>query len=126
MIRGIRGATTIKQNTSEEIIDKTEALLSEMVLTNGVEPLDISSIIISVTDDIDADFPAKAMRRLIGYTFVPVMCVKEIPVPNSLPLCIRIMMSVNTNLAPHEVQHIYRERALNLRPDLRLTNRSEL
>ncbi|MFZ3588658.1 chorismate mutase [Bacillus sp. DJP31] len=126
MIRGIRGATTVGSNTSQEILNRTEVLLREMVLANGIEPADIASIIISVTDDVNADFPAKAMRRLVGFTFVPVMCVKEIPVPDSLPLCIRVMMSVNTNLAPHEVQHIYHERAQNLRPDLRLTNRSEL
>ncbi len=126
MIRGIRGATTVNSNTSEEILDRTEALLREMVTANALEPSDIASIMISVTDDINAVFPAKAMRRLVGFTFVPVMCVKEIPVPDSLPQCIRIMMSVNTNLAPQEVMHIYQERAQDLRPDLRLTNRSEL
>lgn len=124
MIRGIRGATTVLSNTEEEILNKTEILLREMVQSNSVEPSDIASIIITVTDDIDAVFPAKAMRRLVGFTFVPVMCAKEIAVPNSLPLCIRIMMSVNTDASPHEIKHIYQEGATNLRPDLRLTKRS--
>ncbi len=126
MIRGIRGATTVTKNTSQEIIDKTESLLREIVVGNNIEPDDISSIIFSVTEDIDADFPAKAIRRLSGFTYVPVMCVKEVPVPNSLPFCIRVMMSVNTKLAPNEVKHVYREGAVDLRPDLRLTNNPEI
>jgi chorismate mutase len=124
LIRGIRGATTVNQNTADEILDKTEVLLKEMVVENRVEPSEIASIIITVTDDITAVFPAKAIRRLVGFTFVPVMCAKEISVPDAIPLCIRVMITVNTNVAPHEVKHIYQERAIDLRPDL--TNSSEL
>lgn len=126
MIRGIRGATTVTSNTEVEILDRTEELIKEMVQENKVEPADIASIIISVTEDVNAVFPAKALRRLIGFTFVPVMCVSEIPVPGSLPLCIRIMMTVNTTVAPHEVKHIYHHDAIVLRPDLQLTNKTEL
>ncbi|MBM7661251.1 chorismate mutase [Bacillus mesophilus] len=126
MIRGIRGATTVSENSADEILNKTEMLLKEMVEENRVEPSDIASILITVTDEIDAVFPAKALRRLVGFTFVPVTCAREIPVPNSLSHCIRVMMTVNTNLAPHEIKHIYQERAIDLRPDLRLTNSTEL
>jgi chorismate mutase len=126
MIRGIRGATTVRENSADEILDKTEVLLKEMVEENRVEPLDIATILITVTDEIDAVFPAKALRRLVGFTFVPVTCAREIPVPNSLSHCIRVMMTVNTNLAPHEIKHVYQERAIDLRPDLRLTNSTEL
>ncbi|KAA0550260.1 chorismate mutase [Bacillus sp. BGMRC 2118] len=126
MIRGIRGATTVTNNAEADILDRTEELIREMVQANNVEPSDIASMIISVTDDINAVFPAKAVRRLVGFTFVPVMCVREIPVPDSLPYCIRIMMTVNTNVAPHEVKHIYQYDAISLRPDLQLTNKVEL
>jgi chorismate mutase len=126
LIRGIRGATTVRENSSEEILEKTEMLLREMVEENQVDPSDIATILITVTDDIDAVFPAKALRRLVGFTFVPVTCAREIPVPNSLSHCIRVLMTVNTSLAPHEVKHIYQERAIDLRPDLRLTNGSEV
>ncbi|WP_246942190.1 chorismate mutase [Bacillus pinisoli] len=126
MIRGIRGATTVSENEAVEILDKTEMLLREMVEKNNVEPSDIATILITVTDDIDAVFPAKALRRLVGFTFVPVTCAREIPVANSLKKCIRIMMTVNTNLAPHEVKHVYQEGAIDLRPDLRLTKGSGL
>lgn len=126
MIRGIRGATTVTSNTEGEILDRTEELVREMINENKIEPSDIASILISVTEDIDAVFPAKALRRLVGFTFVPVMCVREIPVPGSLPLCIRVMMTVNTNVAPHEVKHIYLHDAIILRPDLQLTNKAEL
>lgn len=126
MIRGIRGATTVSENVAGEILDKTEMLLREMVEANKVEPSDIATILITVTDDIDAVFPAKALRRLVGFTFVPVTCAKEIPVPDSLNKCIRVMMTVNTTLAPHEVKHIYQGGAVDLRPDLRLTKGAEL
>ncbi|MBM6619861.1 chorismate mutase [Bacillus suaedaesalsae] len=122
MIRGIRGATTVTSNSEVEILNRTEELIREMIQENSVEPADIASMIISVTDDINAVFPAKALRGIVGFTFVPVMCAREIPVPGSLHLCIRIMMTVNTTVAPHEVKHIYQYDAISLRPDLKLTN----
>ncbi|MGC8230477.1 chorismate mutase [Pseudobacillus badius] len=118
MIRGIRGATTVKQNTEKEMIDCTEVLLREMVQQNNLHPEDVCSVFISVTDDINAAFPAKALRRLPGWEYVPVMCMNEIPVPGSLTQCIRVMMHVNTKAAQQEVKHIYLEKAVKLRPDL--------
>lgn len=118
MIRGIRGATTVKQNTETEMIDCTEVLLREMVQQNSLQPEDVCSVFISVTDDINAAFPAKALRRLPGWEYVPVMCMNEIPVPGSLTQCIRVMMHVNTKAAQQEVKHIYLEKAVKLRPDL--------
>ncbi|MFD1738550.1 chorismate mutase [Bacillus salitolerans] len=126
MIRGIRGATTIKSDSAEEIISRTEALVREMVRVNNLDPSDIASMYISVTDDITAEFPAKALRNIENFTFVPVMCMKEINVPGSLRHCIRVMMNVNTSLSQTEVEHIYQEGAIILRPDLRLTKDDEL
>ncbi|WP_096153770.1 MULTISPECIES: chorismate mutase [Bacillus] len=118
MIRGIRGATTINKNDEQEITVKTEQLLSEMIKTNDVQSDCVAQILISVTDDINASFPAKALRNFKGWDYVPVMCMKEINVPDALPLCIRIMMTVNTNLEQKQINHVYLNGATKLRPDL--------
>ncbi|MEK4028969.1 chorismate mutase [Pseudobacillus sp. FSL P4-0506] len=122
MIRGVRGATTVKENTEKEMIDCTEVLLREMVEQNDLQPEDVCSVFISVTNDINAAFPARALRRLPGWEYVPVMCMNEIPVPGSLAQCIRVMMHVNTKAAQQEVNHIYLEEAVKLRPDLQQTS----
>ncbi|WP_203361896.1 chorismate mutase [Bacillus sp. REN10] len=122
MIRGIRGATTVTVNNETEMTDATEKLLQQMIKENQVQPDDVCSIFISVTEDLTAAFPAKALRRFDGWSYVPVMCMKEIPVPESLEKCIRVMMHVNTKLSPADVKHIYLEKAVSLRPDLQKQN----
>lgn len=118
MIRGVRGATTILEDSEQEIISKTEELLRSMIKANNIMAEDVAQVLISVTADITACFPAKALRSLEGWDYVPVMCTKEIAVPNSLPSCIRVMMTVNTEVAQRDIQHIYLQEAVNLRPDL--------
>jgi chorismate mutase len=126
MIRGIRGAITVERNEAEEIVDATETLLKEMIRANDVTASDVSFVLISVTEDITAAFPAQALRRLEGWTYVPVMCMREIPVPNSLPRCIRVMMTVETTKKQEEISHIYLRDAVTLRPDLSLTKKPEM
>ncbi|WP_017728028.1 chorismate mutase [Halalkalibacterium ligniniphilum] len=124
MIRGVRGATTVYENNEAEILDATEELVRVMCEANNIEPADVAQVLITVTEDLPSTFPAKALRRIEGWTFVPVMCALEIPVPNSLPRCIRVMMTVNTALQQEDVQHIYLHDAVKLRPDLKLTKDS--
>jgi chorismate mutase len=126
MIRGIRGAITVERDEANEIVDATETLLREMIRANDVAASDVSFVLISVTDDITAAFPAQALRRLEGWTYVPVMCMREIPVPNSLPRCIRVMMTVHTTKKQEEISHIYLRDAMILRPDLTLTKKTEM
>ncbi|WP_053219401.1 chorismate mutase [Virgibacillus senegalensis] len=118
MIRGIRGATTVSKNDAEEIISNTKELVIEMAKANEISPEDIATVLISATDDINAGFPAKSLREIDGWKYVPVMCMKEIEVPNSLPKCIRVMMTVNSNARQEDVRHIYHNQAVQLRPDL--------
>ncbi len=118
MIRGIRGATTIENNDKQEILEATEKLLREMISENNLEAADVAQILFSVTEDIDAAFPAAAARQIDGWAFVPVISMREIPVPGSLPMCIRVMMTVNTNAGQEEIHHIYQKGAIVLRPDL--------
>ncbi|MFX3674710.1 MAG: chorismate mutase [Paenisporosarcina sp.] len=118
MIRGVRGATTIPLDTVEHIEKETERLVLEMIEKNDVNPDDVASVIISTTTDISSGFPAKAVRSISGWTYVPVMCTHEMDVPGALSSCIRVLMHVNTNLAQSEVHHVYINEAVKLRPDL--------
>jgi len=122
-LRGIRGATTVKQNVEEEILQATELLLRQMIQENQVKAEDVASVWITVTEDLSATFPAKALRKIEGWNLVPVMCAKEIPVPGSLAKCIRVMMNVNTTLNQDQVNHVYLNEAIQLRPDLNLTKK---
>ncbi|MGV3465784.1 MAG: chorismate mutase [Heyndrickxia sp.] len=121
MIRGIRGATTVFSNQENLVIDAADELLRKMIESNEVEAADVASVFISVTSDINAAFPSKAIRRFPDWKFVPIMCMQEIPVINSLPLCIRVMLHVNTSKPQAEINHIYLNDAVVLRPDLALT-----
>jgi chorismate mutase len=118
MIRGVRGAITVNENDEQQIISATERLLKEAVVANNIAADDVASIFISATDDVDAAFPARALRNLAGWTYVPVMCMQELSVPGSLQMCIRVMIHFNTEKTQEEVKHIYLEGASGLRPDL--------
>lgn len=118
MSRGIRGATTVSENNADLIIQETKKVLQEMIEKNDVKPKDVSHVFISVTDDLSATFPAKALREFPGWTYVPVMCMAEIDVIGSLKSCIRVMMVVNTKHAQDEIHHVFHNEAVRLRPDL--------
>ncbi|KQL53708.1 chorismate mutase [Heyndrickxia shackletonii] len=122
MIRGIRGATTVSNNQEEQVIDAADELLRKMIESNEVEATDVASVFISVTSDINAAFPSKALRRFPDWKFVPIMCMQEIPVVDSLPLCIRVMLHVNTTKSQASINHIYLKNAVILRPDLASNN----
>jgi chorismate mutase len=118
LIRGVRGAITVDQNTEEVIITATEELFARLIEENHFQPDQVGSIFISTTEDVNATFPAKALRKFEGWTYVPVMCMQEIPVPNSLKMCVRVMMHVNTTKPQEEIIHVYLKGATVLRPDL--------
>ena len=114
--RGIRGATTVDHNDREEILAATTELLRLMVLENNLLVEDIASASFTVTEDLDAVFPALAARQM-GWNEVALICMREIPVPNSLSKCIRVLLLVNTTLGASEMQHVFIRGAVSLRPD---------
>lgn len=118
MTRGFRGATTISQNSEQDIMNETRKLVLEMVEQNKIAPNDISHVFFSVTSDINAAFPAKVAREMPGWSHVPVMCMQEIDVPHGLEMCIRVMLVARTTLEQHDIIHIYFNDAIKLRPDL--------
>ncbi len=117
--RGIRGATTVEQNDRHEILAATKELLELLIERNSLEIDQIASVIFSVTEDLDAEFPALAARSL-GWIETALMCTREIPVPDSLQKCIRVLLHVNTERTAAEIQHIYIRGAVNLRPTFRV------
>ncbi len=117
IVRGIRGATTVSEDSAEAILDATEELVRELVSANDLKPEDIASALFTVTPDLRAEFPAAAARR-IGWTMVPLLNFTEIGVPGRLEKCIRVLLHVNTERSQNEMVHVYLREAVALRPDL--------
>jgi chorismate mutase len=115
--RGIRGATTVNNDTVDDILRESKELLQMMIDANGVKPEDVACAIFTTTTDLNAAFPATAARQL-GWTDVPLMCSKEIDVPGSLKGCIRILILYNTEKSADDIVHVYVKGASDLRSDL--------
>lgn len=113
----IRGATTIEENTKENIVSNTQTLLTEIITKNNIKTKNIINIIFSATKDITKAYPAIATRN-IGITDCAIMCLQEMDVEQSLPMCIRVMITVKTELEKHDLKHIYLKGAKKLRPDI--------
>lgn len=117
MVRGIRGATSVEENTPEAIRSATIELLEKIVEVNDLDIEDIASAFFTVTNDVNADFPAFAAREL-GWTYVPLLCATEIEVAGSLPGIIRVLLHTNTIKSQKEIKHVYLNDAVKLRKDL--------
>ncbi|CAG7641122.1 chorismate mutase [Paenibacillus allorhizosphaerae] len=117
-VRGIRGATTVERNDENEILSATTELLNQIIAENGIVPDELACVYITVTQDLTAAFPAKAIREQAGWELVPLMCSLEVPVEGSLPRCIRLMVMANTEKRQDEINHVYQKEAMRLRPDL--------
>jgi chorismate mutase len=114
--RGIRGAITVDTNTREAILQAAAELLSQMVAANDVRAEEVASIFFTTTRDLNADFPALAARQM-GWNDVALLCAHEMDVPGSLPMCLRILLQVNTEKQADEIVHVYLRGARVLRPD---------
>jgi chorismate mutase len=112
----LRGAVSVERNDADSILGATDRLVREMMARNALTPADLVSCIFTVTDDLDAEFPAVAARAL-GLDAVPLLCAREVPVPGALPRVIRAMVHY---YAPegHEARHVYLGDARVLRRDL--------
>ena len=117
-VRGIRGGIVAEDDCPEDILSATRDLLEAILDTNPtLLPEDIASVIFTVTDDLSAAYPAKAARQL-GWLTTPLLCAREVPVPGSLPRCIRVLIHWNTDLPQSAIKHVYLGEAASLRPDL--------
>jgi chorismate mutase len=113
-VRGIRGATTTRENTRNAIVDATRDLLEKIVSANDLILDDIAAVIFTTTEDLNADFPAQAARQM-GWEHVALLNSHEMKVPNSQTMCIRTLLLVNTEKNPQDIVNVYLRNAENLR-----------
>ena len=117
-IRGIRGATTVSADEPDLILEATRELLEAILDANeSMRPDDVGSALFTVTEDLASTFPAQAARQM-GWSLVPMLCAREIPVPGSLQKVIRVLVHWNTDVPQSEITHVYLRDAVKLRPDL--------
>ncbi|MEL7672385.1 MAG: chorismate mutase [Chloroflexota bacterium] len=114
--RGVRGAISVEANTAEAIVSAARELLEAIVAANGIDAEDVCSLLLTVTPDLTAEYPAVAARQ-IGWDAVAVMCAQEMAVPHGLARCVRALVHWNTDRAAEEIRHVYLRDAELLRPD---------
>ncbi len=112
----LRGANGVERNDAPSILGATDELVREMMARNQLDADAIVSVIFTLTNDLDAEFPAVAARRL-GLDRVPLLCAREVPVPGSLPRVIRVLAHYYA-ADGHTPRHVYLGAARALRADL--------
>lgn len=120
MQRGIRGAVTVDENTVDAVTESVKELLGELIKINDIAAENISHVIFTMTKDIDCVYPAKIARDILpDWQYVPLMCISELGIRNSLEKCLRVLIVVNTDKPQSEIKHVYLKGAQNLRRDLK-------
>lgn len=117
MMRGVRGAITVEENTTEAMLEATEEVLRTMIELNEIEEEFVASILFTTSPDLTACYPAKAARNM-GWRRVALMGFQEIEVPDGMQMCIRVLIHWNTARSLDEIEHVFLRRAVALRPDL--------
>lgn len=116
-VRAIRGATTVTADAPPLIRTAVRELLEAILDENDVAPADVISAVFTATPDLVSEFPAYA-ARLMGWTDIPLLCAQELPVPEALPRCLRVLLHVETTRQRGEMRHLYLRDAVLLRSDL--------
>jgi chorismate mutase len=117
MVRGLRGATTVDEDSVEQVTQRSQELILRLMERNDLAEDDIVSALFTATADVTSIFPATAIRE-IGFGAVPLLCAAEIAVPGAMPLCIRVLLHVHTTKTRDEIHHVYLHGAQGLRDDL--------
>ena len=112
----LRGAISVDRNDARAIHEATATLMREIMQRNGLRPEDLVSCIFTATDDLDAEFPAAAARAL-GFEEVPLLCAREMAVPDAVPRVIRVLIHYYAEEG-HRAKHVYLREAGALRSDL--------
>jgi chorismate mutase len=112
----LRGANSVVANERDAILTATDEMMRALIERNELATESMVSCIFTLTDDLDAEFPAVAARQL-GLDSVPLLCAREVPVPGSMPRVIRALLHY---YAPetHIPRHVYLGEAKALRADL--------
>lgn len=112
----VRGAVKVGSNDVDAILTATEELMRELMGRNEISPQQLVSCLFTSTDDLNAEFPAVAARRL-GLDAVPLLCTRELDVRNAMRGVVRVMAHYYAP-ADHVPQHVYLGAAQELRADL--------
>jgi chorismate mutase len=115
--RGVRGATTVEENSADAIWSATRQLLQAVLEANDIQEDDVASVIFTTTPDLNTAYPAKAARDL-GWHRTALMGMQEIDLSDGIPMCIRVLVHWNTEKTLDEIKHVYMRGAMALRPDL--------
>jgi chorismate mutase len=116
-VQALRGATTVDDDAEDQITERVQELVGEMMARNDIAHDDIISIIFTATEDLVAIFPAAAARG-VGLGDVPMLCARELSVDGGTPRCLRVLMHVTTERARKDLRHVYLHGAQGLRDDL--------
>ena len=117
-IQSIRGAITVDKNTKDAIQSATTKLVKEIIEKNNLNIDEIVNIAFTMTDDLNEENPATAIRETLKVDSVPMLCSQEMKIKNQMPMVIRTMIQVYTRLTKDQIKHVYLEKAATLRPDL--------
>ncbi len=114
----IRGATTVNSNNKDEILKESAKLIETIISKNDLNNEDIISMCFTMTKDLDAVYPAVAVREILNISDIPMLNFEEKYIQGSLNKCIRVMMYINTEKTRNDIKHIYLNEAKSLRKDL--------
>ncbi|QJA08458.1 chorismate mutase [Romboutsia sp. CE17] len=117
-VLAIRGATTVSSNTREDILKESALLIKTIIDENKLDIDDIISICFTMTKDLDAVYPAVAVREYLDIVDIPLLNFEEKYVVGSLTKCIRVLMHINSDKNKSDIRHIYLNESKILRPDL--------
>jgi chorismate mutase len=117
MVRALRGATTLDEDTREQVMERTAALMQAIFDRNGITKEHLISVVFTATGDIHSEFPAAAARA-IGISDVPLLCARELDIDGAVERCIRVLIHLYTDKDPVDLRHVYLEGAEPLRTDL--------
>lgn len=116
-VRAVRGATQLDEDVREHMLERVAEMVTDVMVSNGLEVDDFISVIFTATADLNSEFPAYAARRL-GFGEVPLICARELEIEGSMPRVVRMMAHVETDLARADITHVYLHGAAALRRDL--------
>jgi chorismate mutase len=116
-VRALRGATTVDDDTADQVTERVVELMEQLFARNDLEKDDLVSVIFTATDDVRSKFPAEAARQF-GIGDVPLLCARELDIVSGTPRCIRVLIHLYTDRPASELRHVYLEGAQGLRDDL--------
>ncbi|HKA03696.1 MAG TPA: chorismate mutase [Acidimicrobiales bacterium] len=117
-VRALRGATTLDEDTPEQMYTRVKELFAALFERNRLESDDIISIFLTATPDLGSAFPATAARAF-GLEDVPLLGAQELDVEGAMPRCVRVLLHIETDRSRSELEHVFLEGAIHLRPDLK-------